>query len=72
MMSRVRSLLVVVVLLRLSSLEGVHALTAGSSPSPRYGMGFAATPDGMLYVFGGNDNSEDDKATASISLHVNM
>jgi hypothetical protein len=26
---------------------------SGSSPSPRYGMGFAATPDGMLYVFGG-------------------
>ena len=27
---------------------------SGSAPSPRYGMGFAATPDGMLYVFGGN------------------
>jgi hypothetical protein len=27
---------------------------SGSGPSPRYGMGFAATPDGMLYVFGGN------------------
>jgi hypothetical protein len=25
----------------------------GSGPSPRYGMGFAATPDGMIYVFGG-------------------
>jgi hypothetical protein len=31
----------------------VHALTAGSGPSPRVYMGFAATPDGMLYVFGG-------------------
>jgi hypothetical protein len=27
--------------------------TSGSSPSPRVGMGFEATPDGMLYVFGG-------------------
>ena len=27
----------------------------GSGPSPRYLMGFAATPDGILYVFGGAD-----------------
>jgi hypothetical protein len=27
------------------------------APSPRYAMGFAATPDGMLYVFGGNSRS---------------
>jgi hypothetical protein len=26
---------------------------SGSGPSPRYSMGFASTPDGMLYVFGG-------------------
>jgi hypothetical protein len=26
---------------------------SGSSPSPRHSMGFAATPDGMLYVIGG-------------------
>jgi hypothetical protein len=26
---------------------------SGSGPSERRGMGFAATPDGMLYVFGG-------------------
>jgi N-acetylneuraminic acid mutarotase len=25
----------------------------GSGPTPRYGMGFTATPNGMLYVFGG-------------------
>jgi N-acetylneuraminic acid mutarotase len=25
----------------------------GSGPSPRVYLGFAATPDGMLYVFGG-------------------
>jgi hypothetical protein len=30
---------------------------SGSIPPPRYGMGFAATPDGMLYVFGGCGNS---------------
>ena len=30
---------------------------AGSAPSPRYGMGFTATPDGMLYVFGGDNGS---------------
>ena len=28
---------------------------SGSDPFRRYGMGFAATPDGMLYVFGGSD-----------------
>jgi hypothetical protein len=26
---------------------------SGSGPSPRIGVGFAATPNGMLYVFGG-------------------
>ena len=38
-----------------------HTWTAlspsGSGPSRRYAMGFEATPDGMLYVFGGHDNS---------------
>jgi hypothetical protein len=29
---------------------------SGSGPSPRFAMGFAATPDGMLYVFGGEDS----------------
>jgi hypothetical protein len=30
---------------------------SGSGPSRRYAMGFAATPDGMLYVFGGEDSN---------------
>jgi hypothetical protein len=50
-------LLVAVLLLRLFGLEGVDALIASSGPSPRYAMGFAATPDGMLYVFGGGDST---------------
>ncbi len=29
----------------------------GSIPSPRQLMGFAATPDGKLYAFGGSGNS---------------
>ncbi len=29
---------------------------SGSAPSPRFAMGFAATPDGMLYVVGGSGN----------------
>ncbi len=33
------------------------ALPTGSAPSARYGMGFASTPDGMLYVFGGFDGT---------------
>jgi hypothetical protein len=57
MKSCVDRLLVVVLLLCLFGLEMVDALTAGSGPSPRAYMGFAATPDGMLYVFGGYDNS---------------
>jgi hypothetical protein len=48
-----RLLVVVVLLLRLFGLKGLHALTAGSGPSPRFGMGFESTPDGVLYVFGG-------------------
>jgi hypothetical protein len=30
---------------------------SGSGPSSRVGMGFEATPDGMLYVFGGTGGS---------------
>jgi hypothetical protein len=45
------------IFLLLCHLEGPHALTAGSGPSGRYSMGFASTPDGMLYVFGGRDSS---------------
>ena len=33
------------------------ALAADSPPSARVGMGFAATPDGLLYVFGGYGGS---------------
>jgi hypothetical protein len=29
--------------------------TRANTPSSRTGMGFAATPNGMLYVFGGRD-----------------
>ena len=29
---------------------------SGSGPSPRADMGFAATPDGMIYVFGGSSS----------------
>jgi hypothetical protein len=32
---------------------------SGSRPSPRSDMGFAATPDGMLYVFGGWSGGPD-------------
>ncbi len=52
---------VVVLYLCLFGLERVDALTAGSSPFPRYGMGFAATPDGMLYVFGGYSSGNEGK-----------
>ena len=30
----------------------------GSSPPPRGGMGFAATPDGKLYVYGGSQRQD--------------
>lgn len=29
--------------------------TSGTVPSPRYDLGIAATPDGMIYIFGGNN-----------------
>ena len=46
---------------------------SGSSPSPRYNMGFAATPDGMLYVFGGSDgNGKVGEEGAAHTLHMYM
>ena len=30
---------------------------SGPLPAPRFGMGFAATPSGMLYMFGGANGS---------------
>jgi hypothetical protein len=32
---------------------------SGTAPSQRESMGFAATPDGMLYVFGGRANGKE-------------
>ncbi len=36
-----------------ATVKWVKLNPSGSVPSPRHMMGFAATPDGMLYVFGG-------------------
>jgi hypothetical protein len=47
-----------VAFLLLFRFEPARALTSGSGPSPRYHLGFAATPDGMLYVFGGEDHAD--------------
>jgi hypothetical protein len=58
------------IVLLLYHLEGFHALTSGSGPSDRTSMGFAATPDGMLYVFGGNGGSGTEGGSAGvIGLH---
>jgi hypothetical protein len=45
---------------------------SGSGPSRREGMGFAATPDGMLYVFGGNTNTGTDGGGVGITLDAVM
>ena len=46
---------------------------SGSGPSPRYGVGFAATPDGMLYVFGGyDDGGTVGEEGAAYTLHMCM
>jgi hypothetical protein len=42
---------------------------SGSAPSGRHGMGFAATPDGMLYVFGGYDGGTEGGGVGVIGLH---
>jgi N-acetylneuraminic acid mutarotase len=70
-------LIVCIIFLHLFTLERVAALTAGSAPIPRNAMGFAATADGMLYVFGGLDGrdrrndlhrfSPDDNAWTALS-----
>jgi hypothetical protein len=46
--------------------------TSGSAPSPRAYMGFAATPDGMLYVFGGWDGGNVGEEGAAYTLHMCM
>jgi hypothetical protein len=48
----------------------------GSGPSPRRAMGFAATPDGMLYIFGGMcysglcSGNGNERGGASYTIHV--
>jgi hypothetical protein len=37
-----------------AALKWTKLSPAGPAPAPRFAMGFAATPDGMLYVFGGH------------------
>jgi hypothetical protein len=37
---------------------GRKTLAAADTPSARAGMGFAATPGGMFYVFGGGGGGE--------------
>jgi hypothetical protein len=44
---------------------------SGSSPSPHHAMGFAATPDGMLYIFGGWDGgNKRERERSAYTLHV--
>ena len=43
---------------------------SGSGPSLRGFMGFAATPDGMLYVFGGLDYGNERGGVGVIGLHA--
>ena len=38
-----------------ATLQG--AFSIGKSPSARIGSGLTSTPDGMIYLFGGNDDS---------------
>ena len=42
---------------------------SGSGPSPRQDMGFAATPDGMLYAFGGHNGGTEGGGVGVIRLH---
>jgi N-acetylneuraminic acid mutarotase len=44
------------------------AISVASPPSARWGMGFAATPDGMLYVFGGNGNGRKELVWCTVSF----
>ena len=44
--------------------------TSGPVPSARARMGFCATPDGLIYVFGGNSNGER-KGNLRVRTHAN-
>jgi N-acetylneuraminic acid mutarotase len=44
------------------------ALIAASPPTARFSMGFAATPDGMLYVFGGKGSGERGEGQGNSTL----
>ncbi len=35
------------------TLEWMRLSTVGARPTPRYDVGFTATPDGKIYLFGG-------------------
>jgi hypothetical protein len=45
---------------------------SGSGPSRREKFGFAATPDGMLYVFGGYDNTGTEGGSVGVALDAVM
>ncbi len=48
-----------ILILRLISLCGtfIGALSVGNPPSARVGLGLTSTPDGMIYLYGGNDKT---------------
>jgi N-acetylneuraminic acid mutarotase len=53
------SIIINIFLVLLALAGGIDAYTLGSAPSPRYDQGFAATSDGVLYVFGGYQSISD-------------
>ena len=61
-----------VALLLLFRLEAARALISGYAPPGRYAMGFAATPDGMLYVFGGLDSGRRSCSLYAICICICM
>ena len=42
---------------------------SGSAPSRRFALGFAATPDGMLYLFGGGNAGTEGGGVGVLRLH---
>ena len=46
-------------ILLLFGVLSTNAVTTGSRPSARYDMGIAATPNGLIYLFGGKGSQGD-------------
>jgi hypothetical protein len=52
----------IVLVLVTSKILGANSFTSGTAPTARIGAGLTVSPNGILYLFGGNDSSSADNS----------